>query len=229
MSRAQLLFATLALGACGLLSGCVGASESEAWAEEEPETRPVKWEGEEREEPRERRVSSSTSPRPGDPGFAQTGARRRVAIAGGGGWRVTTRGGQPVETFASAEGPAGFEPSDPRQAPAKRVVVEDRPGPWLTVPSQAPAPSEDDPTAERTPLRLKAEGVNLVPGECGPVPVARYGLDWRPAREWRIGQDEEAEPWLRPVPPLPLPPAPKPSEGEILEAEAPAGSWSEAR
>ncbi|MBL4844436.1 MAG: hypothetical protein JKY65_02825, partial [Planctomycetes bacterium] len=104
----------------------------------------------------------------------------------------------------------------------------DRPGPWLTVPSQAPETSVEDlrqPT--RTPLRMRAEGVELVPGECGLVPVARYGLDWRPAREWRIGQDAEAEPWLRPIPTLPLPPLPKP--GEIKEAEVPAGSWIEAR
>jgi hypothetical protein len=229
MSRIQLLFATLALGACGVLSGCVGASESEAWADDEPQGRPVEWEGEERDEPRQRRVSSASpgSPGPGDPDFARPGPRRRVAS--GKGWRVTSRGGQPVETFASAEGPVGFEPSDPRQAPAQRVVTEDPPGPWLTVPSQAPGPLGEDPSTERTPLRLKAEGVELVSGECGPVPVARYGLDWRPAREWRVGQDENPEPWLRPVPPLPLPPAPKPNEGEVLEAEAPAGSWYEAR
>lgn len=227
MSQTQLLFAILALGACGLLSGCVGASESEAWAEEEPQTRPVEWEGEGEREPRERRVSSAAGPRPGDPGFAQAGARRRVAVARGRGWRVTSSGGQPVETFASAEGPAGFEPSDPRQVPAKRVVEDDRPGPWLTVPSQVKTQPLDGP--ERTPLRLKAEGVELVAGECGPVPVARYGLDWRPEREWRLGQDEDPEPWLRPVPPLPLPPLPKPGDEEVLEAEAPAGSWYEAR
>lgn len=218
------------VGALALMgsTGCVGASESEAWADDEaPESRPVDWEGKEGKS-RERRVSSrSRALRPSDPGFARPGDRR-VSIAEGDGWQVTTRGGTPVETFASAEGPVGFEPRDPRQAPAKRVVGNDRPGPWLVVPSRAPETfAGGDENPQRTPLRLKAEGVELVPGECGLVPVARYGLDWRPAREWRVGQDENPEPWLQPVPPLPLPPAPKP--GEVQEAEVPAGSWIEAR
>lgn len=222
MTRALALLLLL-LGAC-CLSGCVGADESEAWAEEEPERQPVEWEGQEEREERERRVSAA--PDPTDPNFARPG-RRRVSLARGSGWEVRARGGQPVETFASAEGPVGFEPSDPRQTPAKRVVAEDRPGPWLTVPSQAPRISQEEPEAERTPLRLKAEGVELVPGRCGPVPVARYGLDWRPEHEWRLGQDEDPEPWLKPIPPLPLPPPPKPSELEVKEA--PVGTWSEAR
>ena len=214
--------------------GCVGSAEADAWAEEEERpTAPVEWEGSEgeRRERRDRRVSAQSGSQVGEPGFAQpSGAgRRRVAIGEGPGWRVSATGGQPVETFASAEGPVGFAPRDPRDPPPERQPAADQPGPWLTVPSQAPGTSaEDAAKPKRTTLGVRAEGVDLVPeGHCGHVPVARYGLDWRPAREWRLGQDADAEPWLRPVPPLPLPPLPKP--GEIQETEVPVGSWIEAR
>lgn len=219
MSRAA-GFALCAVCALATL-GCVGADESDAWAVEETrEGPPPTWEGDPDDWSKE-----DARPRQRD----ERVSRAQRNVAEGEGWRVTATGAaRPVETFASADGPVGFAPADPPSDDAPAPSTDAAPAaPWVEVPSEELPPGAAAP--ERTRLRLRAEGVELAPGRCGPVPVARYGLDWRPEREWRLGQDEDPTPWLRPLPPPPLPPLPTEAEPTVEEAETPAGSWIEAR
>lgn len=220
---ASLALSSLALSSLGLstLVGCVGADESDAWRDEERSEAPApRWEG---------RGKSRSGEKSREDKVSQERGRSARRVASGSGWEVSASGGRPVETFASAEGPVGFAPADPAEPEVAPPPPSDPSvGPWLEVPTQAAAPGEPE-GPRRTPLRLRAEGVELVSGRCGPVPVARYGLDWRPEREWRLGQDEDPEPWLRPVDPPPLPPLEAEAEPELKEAGPPVGSWIEAR
>ncbi|MGE0711797.1 MAG: hypothetical protein AB7N76_30780 [Planctomycetota bacterium] len=147
---------------------------------------------------------------------------------------VTVSNGRPVDTFASASAPAGFAPAQ-GTAPAAAAPAEPKPAPaapWVEAPTKDEHP---DPRVAREGgpgLRLKAEGVSLTKGHCGPVPVARYGLDWRPEREWTPGaEDAPPDPWsLRKDPRLPPVPPPEPVPVPTVEEHGtPAGSWLEAR
>jgi len=156
-----------------------------------------------------------------------TGRRERV-VAEGSGWQVTTTG-RPVETFDSAGKPStNFAPRDvTAPPPRKRIQPADPASPWVAVPDeQEPADPREVAGPPRRGVRVKAVGVDLVPGRCGPAPVARYGLDWSEEEGPQPGAapaagDSTAEARARRVlPPTRLPPVPpKPEEPLELGVE----------
>ena len=197
---------TIALALLGALTGCA----SEPTAEELGGGAPL----ERRDEP------AAPAPREAPVQQGPFGPRERV-VAEGSGWRVTSTG-RPVETFDSAGKPSSnFAPRDVVGAPPqKRIQPADPASPWVAVPDQGDAADPREVAGPpRRSVRVKAVGVELVPGRCGPAPVARYGLDWseeeeRPPSAAPEAGDATAEARARSVlPPTRLPPVPpKPEE-----------------